>query len=210
MGHLQSAPERLVPGCKFWSSGAPTSNLFFFFWKNKKKKRIKVKWKPWGGSYIIRIWQSLHCAQFYVNIRMYPSIHRGATRKKKKAHAWKGKVWIITLADKHTSAKKKKKKNRKKDCHRSSLFGQRAHNDFKYRPITKYYAKHTIGETSGNFSSAKYDDDSSTANADKSKSVNGILSLSTCCGVHPICHDHNVKDIKRDAHNGSQGREWIR
>ena len=118
MGHLQSAPERLVPGCKFWSSGAPTSNLFFFFWKNKKKKRIKVKWKPWGGSYIIRIWQSLHCAQFYVNIRMYPSIHRGATRKKKKAHAWKGKVWIITLADKHTSAKKKKKKkNRKKYCH---------------------------------------------------------------------------------------------
>jgi hypothetical protein len=44
MGHLHSAPERLVPGCKFWSSGAPTSNLYPN--ANKKEKKLRL------GKYI--------------------------------------------------------------------------------------------------------------------------------------------------------------
>ena len=60
MGHLHSAPERFVPGCKFWSSGAPTSNLFFPK-QITKKKMVKCK-------YIIQIWQELHFLCVYIRI----------------------------------------------------------------------------------------------------------------------------------------------
>ena len=36
MGHFQRAPERFVPGCKFSSNGAPTSNLKL---QQKRKKK---------------------------------------------------------------------------------------------------------------------------------------------------------------------------
>ena len=40
MGHFQRAPERFVPGCKFSSNGAPTSNLKL---QQKRKKKIEKK-----------------------------------------------------------------------------------------------------------------------------------------------------------------------
>ena len=46
IGHLHSAPERFVPGCKFWSNGAPTSSLLSSERERRKKK----------SKYIIQIW----------------------------------------------------------------------------------------------------------------------------------------------------------
>ncbi len=56
IGHLHSAPERFVPGCKFWSNGAPTSSLLIHSEKNKKKEK--------KNKYIIQIWQEEEQAVF--------------------------------------------------------------------------------------------------------------------------------------------------
>jgi hypothetical protein len=75
---------------------------------------------------------------------MYPSIHRGVTRKKKRRTLEKGSLNHYTL------------RQRKKIVIVHLCPGKGAHNDFKYRPITKYYPQtHNRRETSGNFSSAK-------------------------------------------------------
>jgi hypothetical protein len=81
IGHLHSAPERLVPGCKFWSSGAPTSNLLLLFFFSTKKENKKEKKRQ--GKYIIQIWQEKRQSLQFLCTSVY--IH--PPNNNKKGHA---------------------------------------------------------------------------------------------------------------------------
>lgn len=86
MGHLHSAPERLVPGCKFWSSGAPTSNLLSKHKQERKKNdgvNISSKYGRASGRVCTFFFSFLFsCTSVYI----HPS-----SNDQKEAHAWKGK-----------------------------------------------------------------------------------------------------------------------
>lgn len=105
MGHLHSAPERLVPGCKFWSSGAPTSNLLSKH-KQERKKNDGVNISSKYGRASGRVCTFFF--HFYFRVHPYTSIHRATTKKKRTLE--KGSLNHYT--DKHTAPK---------DCHRPSL-----------------------------------------------------------------------------------------